>query len=56
MVPNPDDELSTAAVVYLVMTYVLRGKRSHKSYVKHAFFESVKSICEAALVLKKEMM
>merc|ERR1711991_294594 len=53
VVPNPDDELSTAAVIYLVMTYVLRGKRSQTSYVKHAFSEALKSICEASLVLKK---
>jgi len=54
VVPNPDDEMSTAAVVYLCLTYTLRNYRKDNYLVKQAFTDCVKSVVEAALILRSE--
>ena len=54
VVPNPDDEMSTAAVVYLCLTYTLRNYRKDTYLVKQAFTDCVKSTVEAALILRSE--
>ena len=55
VVPNPDDEMSTAAVVYLCLTYTLRDYRKSDILVKQAFTDCVKSTVEAALILRGEI-
>ena len=54
VVPNPDDEMSTAAVVYLCLTYSMRNFRKEKHLVKQAFTDCVTQTVEAALILRNE--
>ena len=54
VVPNPDDEMSTAAIVYLCLVYQMRNYRREKRLVKQAFIDLTKGVVEAALILRNE--
>ena len=54
VVPNPDDEMSTAAIVYLCLTYQMRNFRKEKRLVKQAFIDLTKGVIESALILRSE--
>ncbi len=55
VVPNPDDEMSTAAIIYLCLTYTMRNYVGKNYLVKQAFTDCVKSVVEAALILRSEV-
>lgn len=54
VVPNPDDEMSTAAIVYLCLTFQMRNYQKDRRLVKQAFIDLTKGVIESALILRSE--